>query len=330
MLVETLGISVPYILFRSSRALVNRRVRGSFRLYRMLCRIGVFRSFTYRAGGTAFSVPVSNPDNAWVAEDVETYEGPVLDLMCAALERLPDPVLIDCGADIGTFSALLVARLPRIREIVAIEPRPEVVPWLRRNMDALPAKTRVVVGAVSDFMGRGFMRHSPDDPSGHACFLAPDAAGNIEVITIDSLGLNSACVALKIDVEGAELQVLKGAYGLLTRAQDFVVLWRPIAKSPLEPVSIQSNFCDSLTRFGNANSESLKRGPALILAGPSSYRARSRTRTLSPGPHKTVAWRLQTAQTHSDVDGHDRTQPRWLGVLRYFGYACVGIELLAG
>lgn len=224
MLVETLGISVPYILFRSSRALVNRRVRGSFRLYRMLCRIGVFRSFTYRAGGTAFSVPVSNPDNAWVAEDVETYEGPVLDLMCAALERLPDPVLIDCGADIGTFSALLVARLPRIREIVAIEPRPEVVPWLRRNMDALPAKTRVVVGAVSDFMGRGFMRHSPDDPSGHACFLAPDAAGNIEVITIDSLGLNSACVALKIDVEGAELQVLKGAYGLLTRAQDFVVV----------------------------------------------------------------------------------------------------------
>lgn len=224
MLVETLGISVPYILFRSSRALVNRRVRGSFRLYRMLCRIGVFRSFTYRAGGTAFSVPVSNPDNAWVAEDVETYEGPVLDLMCAALERLPDPVLIDCGADIGTFSALLVARLPRIREIVAIEPRPEVVPWLRRNMDALPAKTRVVVGAVSDFMGRGFMRHSPDDPSGHACFLAPDAAGNIEVITIDSLGLNSACVALKIDVEGAELQVLMGAYGLLTRAQDFVVV----------------------------------------------------------------------------------------------------------
>lgn len=224
MLVETLGISVPYILFRSSRALVNRRVRGSFRLYRMLCRIGVFRSFTYRAGGTAFSVPVSNPDNAWVAEDVETYEGPVLDLMCAALERLPDPVLIDCGADIGTFSALLVARLPRIREIVAIEPRPEVVPWLRRNMDALPAKTRVVVGAVSDFMGRGFMRHSPDDPSGHACFLAPDAAGNVEVITIDSLGLNSACVALKIDVEGAELQVLKGAYGLLTRAQDFVVV----------------------------------------------------------------------------------------------------------
>jgi FkbM family methyltransferase len=214
---------LPFLLFRICRTLATRRVRGSTRLYQMLRRAGVFRSFTYRVGGRPFSVPVSSSDYACIAADVEGYEFRLLESMATALGRFQDPVLIDCGADIGTFSALLFARSPRIREIVAIEPRPEAVPWLRRNMDALPVKTKVVMGAASDFVGRGFMRHSPVDSSGHACYLAPDATGDIEVITVDSLRLDAACVALKIDVEGGELGALKGARGLLTSARKFAI-----------------------------------------------------------------------------------------------------------
>jgi FkbM family methyltransferase len=219
---------------------MDQGVRGSYRLYRLLARAAVFDSFTYRVRGTPFCVPVSNPDNAWAVDDVERYEILVLDSFCSAVERFPNITFIDCGADIGTFSALLLARLPRIREVIAIEPRPEVLPWLRRNLDALQTETRVVAGAVADFVGRGFIRHSPTDPSGHACFLAPDPAGNIDVVTIDSLGITSPCVALKIDVEGAEFQVLKGAYGLLRRAQHFAVVVEAnrdaVARSGIDPI----------------------------------------------------------------------------------------------
>lgn len=75
MLVESPATKrARYFLFRHCRARMDRRVRGSYRLYRMLCRIAVFGSFTYRVSETPFFVPVSNPDNAWTAGDVERYE----------------------------------------------------------------------------------------------------------------------------------------------------------------------------------------------------------------------------------------------------------------
>jgi FkbM family methyltransferase len=241
----------PFLLFRICRKLAARRVRGSDRLYQLLRRAGVFRSFTYRVGGAPFSIPVSNSDYACIAADVEGYESRLLESMAAILESFQDPVLIDCGADIGSFSALLFCRSPKIREIVAIEPRPEVAPWLRRNMDALPVKTKVVMGAVSDFMGMGVMRHSQTDPSGHACYLAPDAAGDIEVITVDSLRLDAAYVVLKIDVEGGELEALKGARGLLTGARQFAVsveAHREVAaRTGIDPIEYL-RFIDSIRK----------------------------------------------------------------------------------
>jgi hypothetical protein len=105
--------------------------------------------------------------------------------------------------------------------------------------------------AVSDFMGRGNMRHSQADSSGHACYLAPDAAGDIEVITVDSLGLDAACVALKIDVEGSEIGALKGAHGLLTRARKFAVsveAHREVAaRTGIDPIEYLG-FIDSIRK----------------------------------------------------------------------------------
>jgi len=270
MLVETPGNNrFGYFLFRCCRRLIDRRARGSFLFYRLLCRIGVFGSFSYRVGGAAFVVPVSNPDNAWTAADIETYELPVLEMMSGAIGRFQqDAVLIDCGADIGTFSALLRARCPRIQEIIAIEPRSEVLPWLERNMNALPVKTVVAAAAVSNFIGRGNMQSSPTDPSGHACFLAPDPAGSIEVLSIDSLAVSTAAVVLKIDVEGAEMQVLEGAAHLLAAAPGFAVVIEAhrdvVARTGIDPIEF-ARFLNSIRRCEFRIAET---GSALDLSRP--------------------------------------------------------------
>ena len=76
----------PFLLFRICRTLATRRVRGSARLYQLLRRAGVFRSFTCHVGGTPFSIPVSNSDYACIAADVEGYESCLLESMATILE----------------------------------------------------------------------------------------------------------------------------------------------------------------------------------------------------------------------------------------------------
>ena len=77
-----------------------------------------------------------------------------------------------------------------------------------------PARARPIVrhAAVADFAGRGRM-DSPDwDPSDHARYLVPADDGDVDVLRVDDLPVEpGAPVVLKIDVEGGELAVLRGA-----------------------------------------------------------------------------------------------------------------------
>ena len=58
--------------------------------------------------------------------------------------------------------------------------------------------------------------------SDHARFLVP-GDGPLEVVTIDSFGVRGGNVAIKIDVEGGELEVLKGAAETISSARKCVV-----------------------------------------------------------------------------------------------------------
>jgi FkbM family methyltransferase len=151
-----------------------------------------------------------------------TYEAELVDLFCRAVAPLRDIVLFDCGADIGTFSSLVFARTDRVVRIIAFEPNSDAHEFLRCNLSNLQVPAEIVPKAVSCFEGRGRLDSPPDNLTDHARFLVP-GDGPIEVTTLDSMNVRGGDIAIKTDLEGGELEALKGATQTIAAARDCVV-----------------------------------------------------------------------------------------------------------
>jgi FkbM family methyltransferase len=137
--------------------------------------------------------------------------------VCNAIEYVENPVIIDVGAHHGEY-ALLLGGLLKSKGgglIIAIEPAPLNVKILKSNIqrNALKNFVQIIECAVSDFSGE--MDFVSEGVEGH---LAPDSsnkdkATKITVETIRNIITRfklSKVDLLLIDVEGAELNVLKG------------------------------------------------------------------------------------------------------------------------
>jgi len=115
------------------------------------------------------------------------------------------PLVVDAGANVGAFSflALSVAgRLGQPVEILALEPHPDNFQFLAQQPFA-PSLTlrQAAVGAVA---GAGLIVPG-NNAATHSVTMA--SSGNVEVLTLDQLCTRRTL--LKLDIEGAELEVIK-------------------------------------------------------------------------------------------------------------------------
>jgi FkbM family methyltransferase len=198
--------------------------RGGDRLVEIFGRFGMLNVIAqYQLGrGVSFNVPLFREDTCWDQRDIEGYENPLIHGFCLLLEPLSDVILFDCGADIGTFSALVCSQTSRVSRVIAFEPNPDVEGFMKRNLSQLPIPARAITKAVGSFEGSGRLEVPVYDHSDHARFLVP-GEGPLEVVTIDSIGVRGGDVAIKIDVEGGELEVLKGAAETIVSARKCVI-----------------------------------------------------------------------------------------------------------
>ena len=119
--------------------------------------------------------------------------------------------MIDCGANIGVFTLLAAATFPGAK-VIAFEPDPANLAWLGKQVSANElSQVEVIDAAVSDTDGE--TRFAAGLGVGSA--LRPTGAMNASFITVKVVRLSiwlqrlqSERLALKIDVEGAEEQVL--------------------------------------------------------------------------------------------------------------------------
>lgn len=149
------------------------------------------------------------------------YEPETIDSILAHLPK--DGTFVDVGANIGAIALEIATRRPDAR-VIAIEASPAIIPYLRLNIDrnAL-TNVQLVPIAASDSAGDIDFYLPPAAKFGMAS-QAPQfdvapvrvAGQTLDTILAD-LGVTSADV-IKIDAEGAELDVIRGAHGLLTSA----------------------------------------------------------------------------------------------------------------
>lgn len=121
----------------------------------------------------------------------------------------PGAVVLDVGAYTGLYA--LYAAKQGVR-VYAFEPHPENYRRLVENMQAnrYPGLFSAFNAAVGAEAGRCAMTDLQGRPRLTSAGRAVAGEGSTEMLMIDSLNL-PRCDAIKIDVEGGELDVLRGA-----------------------------------------------------------------------------------------------------------------------
>jgi FkbM family methyltransferase len=219
----------------------------------------------YPLGKFTFGVPLRR--NPMDLSDVLQYEAAMIASFCSRLPGAKDVVLFDCGADIGIFSSTVCARSEAISRIIAFEPNPDAFPHLQKNMGHLPVPAEAIGSAVANFAGSGKLVFPDYAHDYQACFLVP-GDGQIKVTTIDSFSCFGRNIAIKIDVEGGELDVLRGASETIRSATACVIaleahplVARRIGRDPVECL----RFLESLREFDFCVSET---GASVSTEGP--------------------------------------------------------------
>jgi FkbM family methyltransferase len=197
---------------------------------RLLKRTGLISTNTIVVGpglGLRFDPGPSNPNYASGNNELPVQEALVDHLRAGS-------VFYDIGANVG-FLAVLGARLVGQHGMVyAFEPVPSNAAYVRRNAQANRlAQVQVIEKAVSNVSSTGELNLAKYS-GGAALALAnvdapPDADGTIQVdiVTVDDLvehqGLKPPDV-VKIDVEGAELEVLEGMEATMKRHRPVIIV----------------------------------------------------------------------------------------------------------
>lgn len=170
--------------------------------------------------GSLMKVDLRSPTERgvyWTGE----YERAAMRRLRAVLPQRP--VVVDVGANIGFFTIGL-GRVEGAR-VYAVEPMPENVRRLRENVDAndLFDVVTVVPLALGDADGELWLApESTESATGNAAPADPGAPGasRVDVRRLDDVAVEwdlDRCDLLKIDVEGGELAVLRGAAAFVRR-----------------------------------------------------------------------------------------------------------------
>ena len=158
----------------------------------------------------------------------EAYEPAVTALLARHVQD--GSIVIDVGAHVGLHTLMFSRRVGAGGRVVAVEASPANANLLRRHLvwNAC-TNVRVIEAVAGDHEGttQFSYRADPTDFGGFANSLAYDIGGlnrSIPMVTLDAICNGLRPDVIKIDVEGAELGVLRGAEELLARASPTLVI----------------------------------------------------------------------------------------------------------
>ena len=135
----------------------------------------------------------------------------------------PGDIVVDVGANIGNHS--LYWSEVTGSNVVAFEPNAPALKMLRDNVELNTAGARVQIHPVAVGSSAGFaVMELPDSMNIGSARAVMASAGEVTMTTLDTAVDHAKLVRLlKIDVEGSELSVLKGATRLLSQRPALVL-----------------------------------------------------------------------------------------------------------
>lgn len=146
-------------------------------------------------------------------------------------ERLkPGMVFYDLGANIGLFSLLGARLVEASGKVFSFEPDPQVAARLRRNVERNGfANVAIVEAGIWSSSGpRNFAVAAGDSPDRGVGRIADNGsamgAATIRCVALDEFVQSApAPGAIKCDIEGAEVEALRGAKSLLEQRRAWIV-----------------------------------------------------------------------------------------------------------
>jgi FkbM family methyltransferase len=161
-----------------------------------------------------------------------TYEAQELDYV---VNRLPTGgCFVDVGAHIGYFTLAAAKKVGPSGRVIAIEPTPSSAAVLRRNvaMNGFEGRVSIIEAAASAASGSGTLVQSASTPMWNT--LEPDTLEDtVEGISVRTVAIDDVLSSerwppvqiLKLDVEGHERSVLKGAAETLSRYPELEIIF---------------------------------------------------------------------------------------------------------
>jgi FkbM family methyltransferase len=160
-------------------------------------------------------IPAAASHGCWLG----TFERPEQEAFARTVR--PGDVVFDLGANAGFYTLLSAKLAGPTGRVVAFEPVPRNLGYLRRHLAINGCENvTVVAAAVADRLGRARFHDGPAHTVGA---LTDDGEYEVDVTTLDDVA-GVAPKVIKIDVEGAEAAVLRGARRVLREARPIVLL----------------------------------------------------------------------------------------------------------
>ncbi len=205
--------------------IVKRAARSAYGAVKPLLPSGT-RGYPTRAGTVYFDVSESP---MMLRRVLRRYEVDKHRLLGRILR--PGDVFVDVGANRGDFSVLAGRKVGPMGRVISVEPEPTNVRWLREALAANGIDDVVTVCecAVSDGEGTATL-HVSNRSGAHSLMTEQEGSGEditVPTRTLDRLLADEGVErprAVKIDVEGADLLVLRGATELLAATEPLVLL----------------------------------------------------------------------------------------------------------
>jgi len=182
--------------------------------------------FPIEVDGCQYSLVLPDWESDYIqgmlAEKAVPYELPMLQAMRGVLNE--GDLVLDIGANIGNHTLYLAAVVGC--RVVAFEPNPILATPLQASiaLNGLEERVSLIRKGVGSAEAKAVFEESKPDNLGAQSLTLIDAADSsddnasaMDVVPLDGMTFEQPVKAIKIDVEGMELDVLKGAKRLIEK-----------------------------------------------------------------------------------------------------------------